>query len=195
LEFTVGEKKSMPDMTLIAGTVSSLKSAYDFSKTLLGIRDAAMLNAKVIELQQMILSAQSNALTTQSDMTTLLEEKRALENQVAVLKTWDETEKLRYELKSVEGVFIYALKPQAQGVEPPHWICAACYGNQKKSVLQRGGTPMNGRWPWLCPSCKTAVFSDWQGRFPVRLRDQKGGASQEKELRHELFFTAQSRRR
>ena len=154
----------MPDMALIAQTVSTLKSAFDFSKTLIGLRDAAMINEKVIELQRIILSAQSEAMAAQTDQVALLEAKRQLEKQIAQMEAW-ETEKQRYELKSgyFGGAFVYALKPEARVSEPPHWICATCYQAHKKSILQRGAEPKGGNWPWQCPNCKTTAWAKFEG--------------------------------
>jgi hypothetical protein len=78
----------MPDMSLIAGTVSSLKLAHDMAKALVTIRDATMLNEKVIELQRVILAAQSDALAAQSDQFSLLDRIRDLEKEIADLKAW-----------------------------------------------------------------------------------------------------------
>ena len=63
----------MPDITLIAGTVSSLKTAFDITKLMIGIRNSTVLNEKILELQRIILAAQSDALAAQSDQFTLLE--------------------------------------------------------------------------------------------------------------------------
>jgi hypothetical protein len=74
-------------------------------------RDAGLLQAKVIELQGVILSAQGSALASQSAQFALLEQVRALEAEMAKMKAWD-SEKSRYELrKFANGAFAYLLKP------------------------------------------------------------------------------------
>jgi hypothetical protein len=115
---------------LIAG-LGLLKTAFDMAKGLKDISDATIRNGAVIELQEMILSAQQQ-------QSALIERVRELEKEVARFETW-EAEKQRYELKEVPGlnhVLAYTLKPEAQSSEPPHWICTNCYENRKRSILQ-----------------------------------------------------------
>jgi predicted SprT family Zn-dependent metalloprotease len=54
------------------------------------------------------------------------------------LEAW-ETEKERYELKGLGtgGPFAYALKEDAKGADPAHYICASCYQRGEKSILQQ----------------------------------------------------------
>ena len=112
--------------------LSAIKTAFDIAKGLKDIDDATRRNAAVIELQEKILVAQQQQAT-------LIETVSNLEKEVADLKTWN-SEKERYELKSVYiGSFAYLSKPDAQNAEPPHWLCAACYNNDKKSLLQDHG--------------------------------------------------------
>jgi rubrerythrin len=156
----------MPDMALIAGTMTSLKTAFDMSKTIIGIRDAAILNEKVIELQRVILAAQSDAMAAQAEQLTLLERVSGLEKQITDMKAW-ETEKQRYELKAATSTaFIYALKTNAGGTEPPHWLCAACYEKGVKSILSVYGS-LGRNDIWKCPSC-TATFSILRNIVPTR---------------------------
>jgi hypothetical protein len=132
----------MSGITLITGTLASLKSAFDISKAMIGIRDAVVINEKVVELQRVILAAQSDAMAAQSDQFALLERVRSLEQQIAEMKDWD-TEKQRYDLKQVDiGAFAYSLKSDAGGSEPPHWICTTCYKNDKNSILQQAVVPL-----------------------------------------------------
>src|SRR5689334_19073320 len=126
----------MPDMALIGGAVASLKLAFDMTKTLGAIRDFAKLNETVIELQRLIMAAQSDALAAQSDQFSLLQRISDLEKQIADIKAWD-AEKQKYELKDVGlGSFAYVVKETVRGSELPHEICAACYQHSKKSILQ-----------------------------------------------------------
>jgi outer membrane murein-binding lipoprotein Lpp len=149
----------MPGITLFASAMSSLKSAYDLSKAMISIHDTKILNAKVIELQGVILAAQSDTMAAQSDQSAALERVRELEKRVADLEAWD-AEKQRYELKQVSGfgTFARVLKPEMAAAEPAHSICAACYDSGKKSVLQAMPKLEMGRRMHLCPECKTAIM-------------------------------------
>lgn len=126
----------MPDLAAIASAASGLRTAGQIVKSLIDLKVGAEIQAKVIELQTVIMSAQSDALAAQSDQFSLLERIRNLEAEVAQTKAW-EAEKQRYELKEFPtGAFAYALKPDAAQGEPPHRICAKCYQDGHKSILQ-----------------------------------------------------------
>ena len=56
----------MVDMAAIAIVAKSLETAADITKAMIGLRDASMIQEKVIELQGVILSAQQGALATQT---------------------------------------------------------------------------------------------------------------------------------
>ena len=142
----------MVDMAAISGLVASLRAATDISKAMIGLRDAAMIQGKVIELPGVILSAQQSALSAQSDQFTALERIRELEKEVADFEAW-EAEKQKYELKEVSGgAFAFMLKPDARGTEPAHWLCTNCFESHKKSIFQ--GMPHVARdLLFRCPKC------------------------------------------
>jgi hypothetical protein len=152
----------MPDISAIASALSSLKAAKDIAEAMITLRDGAAFQSKLIEFQGKLIDANNAAFAAQDERAALLERIRDLEKQVTDLKAW-EAEKEQYELKEVcDGVsFAYVLKPEAQGTKPPHWLCANCYNNNKKSILQIGEKKMDpaGRLPgWDCPSCKATIF-------------------------------------
>jgi hypothetical protein len=75
------------------------------------------------------------------------------------LEAWD-AEKQRYALTELSrGAFAYLVKPEARGTEPLHCLCAACYQNGKKAILQflidQFGTAH-----FTCPACRTE-FQAW----------------------------------
>jgi hypothetical protein len=79
----------MVDIAAIAGLVSSLKAAGEITKAMVGLRDATMIQSKVIELNGIILSAQSSALEANVAQFSLLDRVRQLEAEIAGLKAWD----------------------------------------------------------------------------------------------------------
>ena len=140
------------DMTLLQGAITGLKTAADIVIGLSKLNTIAEVNAKAIELQQVILSVQSSALSAQSEQFTMLEQIRALEKELAQIKAWEET-KQRYQLVTpYPGFFTYALKREGAGTEPAHYICARCYEDSRKSLLHvlsprfvRGSESINQR--------------------------------------------------
>lgn len=148
----------MIEIATISAAISSLQSAAEIAKGMIGLRDTAMIQGKVIELQSAILAAQSSALAAQSDQFGLIEKIRALEEDIARVKAW-EREKEKYELKELQPrSFAYAVKADAKGTQPAHYICANCYEQGEKRILQqRDYLNLD------CPKCKTAV-QDKPGR-------------------------------
>jgi hypothetical protein len=139
----------MGGVSLTAG-IGILKTAFDIAKGLKDIDDATRRNAAVIELQEKILDAQ----TTQAG---LIEYVRSLEEEVASFEKWD-AEKERYELKALRpSVFAYMLKPNTRGAEPPHWVCANCYGNRKISLFQWTAHMAQAYRLVQCPACKNEI--------------------------------------
>lgn len=141
-------------------TVGTLKSAADVAISLSKLHTMAEVQAKAIELQQIILSAQSSALEAQSEQFTLLDRIRDLEKVLAEVKAW-ETEKNKYQLEAIvngrgrENVYAYSTK---EGIEPAHKICAACYEDGHKSILQ-----LEYRTPGMdnvlvCHRCKADIY-------------------------------------
>ena len=126
------------DMSAISGLLSSLNAAKDLAQAMIGLRDSKALEPKVLEFHAELLKANGSALAAQQQLFALLETVRELKEEVARLENWS-AQKKRYELQQIPSFhkpFAYALKPEMQGSEPPHYICANCYERSKRSILQ-----------------------------------------------------------
>jgi len=131
---------------IIAG-LGAIKTAFDLAKGLKEINDTATRNAAVIELQQKILAAQEA-------QSALIERIRNLEIEIASFETW-QTEKDRYKLTDFgAGTFAYLLRPKAANGEPPHRLCASCFHEGHKSILQFSAKSEGQDW-FECFRCKT----------------------------------------
>ena len=147
----------------LSGIMSSLKAAKDIAEAMIGLRDVATMQTKVIEFQNAIMDAQQRVFSAQEERSSLIEQVRHLEEQMARMKAW-ETEKQRYEQKRVGyggGVFVYQLKADAAGAELPHSICANCYENGQRSILQ--GDRAKGDAFLCCSRCKARLLTDGHG--------------------------------
>ena len=123
-------------MGKLSDAVDTLKTTYDSLKTIADLEDAIARRNAIIDLQAKIVSAQAGAVAAQSEQAEMADEIRQLKAHVAQFETW-EAEKKRYELVEVRpGVRIYAIKESERGTEPQHHICATCFANGKKSILQ-----------------------------------------------------------
>ena len=152
------------DMGSITAAIGGLQAATDIAKSMVGVRDTAIIQSKTIELQSAILAAQSSAITAQSEQFTLLERVRDLEKEVAGVEAWG-AEKQRYTLHEPQpGIFTYILKEEEGATEPNHQICANCCDiHKRKSIMQ-----METRNPGMaevlcCHNCGSHiyVFGHW----------------------------------
>lgn len=157
---------TMPDMSAIAGALSSMKAAIDITKAMKDLRDWSLVQSKVIELQSAILDAQGSLFSANEERSALIGKISQLEKRVAGIEAWD-TEKQRYALaKAGPGVFAYIVKPEMRGAEPAHYICAHCYKNGKAAILQH--VEIRGMGDFLeCSSCQTKTLIE-KGYVPPK---------------------------
>lgn len=154
----------MTDISSIAAALTSFNALKSIAQTMMGLHDAQALQLKIIEFNGQLIDAQTKIFSVQEERTTLIERVRELEKQIANLEAW-EVEKERYELKATrDGAFVYSIKPEAQGTEPPHHICARCYQHRKKSILQReAGSAAHSALARpsmnMCPECKSRTIA------------------------------------
>jgi hypothetical protein len=148
----------------VFASLGALKTAFDIAKGLKDIDDAARRNAAVIELQEKILSAQQ----AQSELVECIGE---LEKKVTGFEKW-EAEKERYQLTDFGGgTFAYLLKPEKANGEPSHRICASCYQDDHKSILQFPHQS-EGQDYYRCPKCdKTQEFGIYRASSPSDFED------------------------
>lgn len=162
----------MTDLTATAAALSSLKTAFDLTKSLLDVQGAAKIGAKVIELQSQILSAQQSAMNAQQEQATLIEAVKSLESEIARLKKWD-ADKSDYRLEDVgSGAFVYSPKREPTASEPNHWLCVKCFeGGQRSLVQNLGRRPDKAIAQFACPSCKNGFDLHWNAGPQRRGKD------------------------
>lgn len=145
----------MVDATAIAGGLTSLQSCLQIAKSLIDIRDTAIIKAKVAELLGEIASAQEGALRSQEREFALSRQIHELEQRIADMETWN-AEKERYKLTDFGGgTFAYLLKPEMSNDEPSHRLCPNCFQKREKSILQFFSRTMTQQDRYGCHSCKT----------------------------------------
>jgi len=126
----------MLDMSSFQAAATSLQTAGSIVKAILDLRDAAAVHAKVMELNSVIIEAQSHTLHAQADSFAQVSRIRELEDRIVQMEDW-EREKQRYQLHEVKpGVLAYILKEGMAEGEPAHQLCANCYQHRIKSILQ-----------------------------------------------------------
>lgn len=133
--------------------LSIFKSMMDIAKGLKDINDAAARNSAVIELQDKILSAQAAQME-------LVERVTGLEKEMARFEAW-EIEKQRYELKPIgeHSTLVFTLKEGVNPPEEPHHICANCFNDRKKSILQPEQRNHGRSHLLVCHGCKAEIYT------------------------------------
>lgn len=140
----------------ISAGYTSLKSALDIAKGLNATNTQVQINDAKITLQQLILEAQMSLSSANEAQVASTKRIRELEEEITCLKAWD-AEAERYELKNIyTGAVAYVLKPEAQGSEAPHWLCANCFTNKRKSFLQQQ-MQIQSTMIFKCPSCAGVI--------------------------------------
>ncbi len=133
--------------------ISSIGALSNIAKGLQSIHDEKQIFEATSDLRERIFTIQSNALTLQEDHFSLLKQKDELEKKILSFERWDDTAAL-YSLKKLKlGAYVYAPNESNKTAEPMHWICAKCYQDRKKSILQFYWDIGKGSYA-LCPECK-----------------------------------------
>ena len=140
------------DLSVVSGALSSLKAASDIAKGFFGLAVTAESQSQVVELNQMILDAQRQAMDD-------LEERHALRRKV---------EELEGELRRVvdDTAIISQMKRRApfyfqDGDQDP--FCTRCVETDRRRVHMIKTIRTEQRYRiWACPACKTEV-ADMQG--------------------------------
>lgn len=139
--------------------ISGLKTVMDVLKGFKDIGDANTRNAVAVELQEKILAAYQAQMA-------LAEQIGNLEKEVAQFKNW-EAEKERYILTDYgSGTFAYALKPDKADGEPAHRICANCYTQGHKSLLQFRHLTHDKKESMRCYRCGSDVLLGSAKKLP-----------------------------
>ncbi len=153
--------------------LSALTNAISIMNTIKDVSDRTALNTAISGVTQNLIEAQSAAIESQRQESTLVQRIRELEDKVSRLEDWN-TEKQRYQLEEIPpGFLVYAIKEEARGGQPDHKICAACYQKREISFLHKDA-PINGRTDWRCHACG---FEARSGTFvpPKINRGPRGG--------------------
>lgn len=150
------------DMSLITGTITSLRFAGDIAKSFLSLQSMAEIQGKVIELQSAILSAQGSAMEANAQQMSMAEEIRALQTQIESMKGWRK-EAERYKLVEPwgNGSLVYALRNDSKADEPAHYICTKCFEDGRKSLLNPS-EDAKGWCVYRCPHCKAEVRNGYR---------------------------------
>ena len=161
------------DSGSIAAAVSSLKIAGDIAVGLINLKNVTEIQAKAIELNQKIITAQHEIFQANEAQTALTNQISELKKQIAQMNEW-EKQKVRYKLinpwKS-QPALVYALKESCKESDTAHWICTKCYDDGQRSILQ----PQRDKSHFIilvCPTCKAEISTGYKGIGPPRYAEE-----------------------
>lgn len=134
---------------------SGANAAFQLANSILKMKVNSEVRAKTQELIDNLIELQGKVLAGQADYAEIASSKRELENEMMKIRNWEE-EKQRYKLHRFPyGTITYVLKQERDDGEPPHYLCANCYQDSVKSILQRN--PAMYGLHFLCPRCKVEI--------------------------------------
>jgi hypothetical protein len=79
----------MMDLGSVATVLTSLKTAADMAKVVKDINDETKRQSAVIDLQNAIMNAQSNAIEAQAEQLAMLKQIAVLEAKIEAFDSWD----------------------------------------------------------------------------------------------------------
>jgi hypothetical protein len=131
---------------MISKTLKSIQTSVDLIKEYAEAKAFNNIQAEITALYKSLLDAQIQAFELQ-------EELKLIKEKYIQSEDWKNETVPNYILAELApSVFVYAFKPVVESAEPPHTLCAKCFVDQRKSILQRT------RWDGLgihyhCPEC------------------------------------------
>ena len=147
--------------------VTGIKTAIDLATAIKDVTDDIDLKTKTSELYNSIISLQNGVMSMQAENHSLLQENQSLHQKLMEVETW-EKEKSKYKLQEISPqVFVYASKATSDSTEPLHWVCAKCYNQGVKSILQLKNKAYSGHY-YTCHNCNSDICDHSKAQQPQR---------------------------
>ena len=138
----------------ISSAITSAKAALEIAKTAHSLANYNELVAAISEVNTKLMDATAVALASQEKQSALMDEVRALKQELMKLEDW-KGKSTDYILQAVgvEAIhFAQVYKPLVQSAKARHWACAKCFEEQKLYMLSAGD-----QYTHQCPNCKTEL--------------------------------------
>ena len=147
------------DITAIQSIFPVLKIATGLVKGILETKNAIEGQGKILELQAALLEVHTNAISATTAQFELLEQVRALEEQLKAFNDWDE-QGPRYTLVCPwqDAAQVYALRKASSDGEVAHFLCPNCFLRRQRVIVNPVVDKGNRyRVELVCPSCKAKI--------------------------------------
>lgn len=154
---------------MIMKSLSTAKEVYTGIKTLVDQDEHIASQKGALDLLALATQAYGEAMEFQQSYTLLEQEAKELTAKLEKLSAWFQDEQPKYELLALaDSALVYVLKPDHQLDQPKHYLCANCFTNQQKTILQADGYVRSER-KLSCHTCKSYVlYRDNRVDVPAR---------------------------
>lgn len=143
----------------IKTVIETLKSATELIGKVNQLQTDADLLAVKAELLKLIFDAREEMMELQVQYSAILSRCTELESQL-LAKDQFAQEKQNYHLhRFASGGLVYRFQPPDNSNIPAHDLCAHCFQNNVKSILQFNGYE-NAFHKYSCPRCQTVVLGE-----------------------------------
>ena len=141
-----------------------IKNAFDtvskLNDDITKLKELGESNVKAVELTQIAINLQQLVISLQKDLWALQIENRALEDQISKVREF-EIEKMVYSpFQFATGAVVYRSNKSitnANGEAVFHYLCADCYNQGKKSILQPAEI-VNSYKTMKCHCCSSVIL-------------------------------------
>ncbi len=125
---------------MIMKSLNTAKELYTGIKTLVDQGELIANRKEALYLLDLALQASAEAMELQHSNALLKQEATELNAKFEKLAAWFQSEQPKYQLLALaDNALVYTLKPDQQTAQPIHYLCANCFTNQQKSILQADG--------------------------------------------------------
>ena len=139
----------------ITGAASA---ANDSLRALSKVIGSGKGRAQLAEATNQLITLRQFVLDLQGEHSAMRDSMRELEAEIKRMNAFRTEEKNKYELRSPDGsAFVYRLRNLEEGSGGTHWLCATCFQQDRKSILQPRNKPRRlfEAVTWGCDVCKS----------------------------------------
>lgn len=148
----------MIDIGQITALIGGINGSIEIVKAVQGVKDSVEANDAVLKLQGDLITLQGKVFILHELHSQTLQENSDLKDKVREFEDWA-TQAENYELRDFGGhTFAYALKTEVDTAEPDHYLCATCYQERKKSILQFSFQTNSGQDKYHCNICGNSTL-------------------------------------
>jgi len=141
----------------ILSTLKTIHTSIDLIKEHAEAKAFNDIQAEITSLYKSLLEAHMQAME-------IHEELQMTKEKYLQCEKWKTDTLPSYSLAELApGVLVYAFKPVGESTEPKHNLCAKCFLDQKKSILQRTRRDGLGI-HYHCPKCGNDILDHSQAR-------------------------------